>query len=242
MIKHLHIGRSDIIGRYYASLPNTLVISHNELSTIRDIEFSIVSISAFNPARKNEIIRADDFIDQLCQSLPLKCNVIYFSSARVLDFELRERHAAYVDNKNSDEMRLREFFPDLSVVYLPLILPLCYSDKNFFLETFFKNLKAGSVVFDVAPDSSWNFIHPSDLKFLIQKAHLLAKKQLLVSRRSFTGHDFVRFARHLVKVESVEFGSGIYQYPVKSDIKTLYGKFDFFKNFDWLDLLYRMYR
>lgn len=242
MIKHLHIGRSDAIGRYYSSLSNTLVIGHHELSLIKKTEFSSVSISAFNPARKNDVDHSDDFIKRLCLSIPSWCHVIYFSTARVLDSEHTMRHAAYVRNKISDEMYLSNFFDNLSVVYLPLIIPTCQNDKNVFLEMFFRNLKLGSVVFDVDLDSSWNFIHPTDLKFLVSNTETLGRKQLLVSKKSFTGHDFLKFGKYLGEVRSVRFGSGVVNYPVKNEMKTFYGKFDFFDDLNWLDTLHRIYK
>ena len=242
MIKHLHIGRSDIIGRYYSSLTNTLVIGHDELPSIKKFEFSSVSISAFNPTRKNKIIHSDVFINRLRLYLPSWCHVIYFSTARVLDSEHSVRHDAYVRNKISDEMYLRSFFDKLSVVYLPLIIPMSNNDKNFFLEVFFRNLKLGSIVFDVDIDSSWNFIHPTDLKFLIFNIKSLGRKQLLVSKKSFTGHDFVKFGKYLERICSIKFGSGIFHYPAKNEIKTLYGKFDFLNNLNWLESLHKIYK
>ena len=242
MYEHVHIGASDIIGRHYATLPKVLVISHHELSCLPKTGVKSVSISAFDPLRKSEIVPSVDFIDSVCLALPSSCKIIYFSSARVLERNSSSRHAIYVENKMFDEVRLRAVFPNLSVVYLPLVIPLHHSDKNEFLGTFFGNLKSELVTFDVGADSSWNFIHPSDLNLLIDNIDSLHRRQLLVSKRAFTGHDFVRFAREVGKVNLVEFGEGVFHYPTYSDTAILYAEFDYFDNFDWLILLHRLYK
>tara|TARA_Y100000996_G_scaffold348036_1_gene286525 strand:- start:2637 stop:3308 length:672 start_codon:yes stop_codon:yes gene_type:complete len=222
-------------------LPNIKVIGHDELYSIKEKKPESVSISAFDPKRKIAINRSSNFISEVCSLIPKHCKVIYFSTARILDNATEPRHAAYVENKVHDEIQLRAFFDNVSIVYLPLIIPQSREDKNFFIETFFKNLKSRSIVFDVSLDSSWNFIHPSDLKIITNNINKLTEKQLLINKKSFTGHDFVSFAKQLCSLKSITYGDKIVRYPEAIKTNVMYGEYDFFSNYNWLKVLDEIY-
>lgn len=236
----LHIGKVDAIGQGLLQFSDFEVISHNELYN-RDLErYEVISVSSFNPIRKREISRSCPFVNDICKLIDKKKVVIYFSSCRVIENDASNL-SPYCENKRADEIRLSSSFPLLKVVYLPLLASETVISNNVFFNTFFSNLRARAVHFDVHQDSSWNFVSPLDISELITHADLLGTSQAMLSKSSVSARSMADFFFKKGMVDVFSFGPRRVDYPSKICTPVIFSDTDLGADISWLERIMVLY-
>lgn len=237
----LHIGSNDVIGRSLKQCNTVDVVSHISVKEINLSNYDVISVSAFDPARK-KITRSC----KLIQILIRNCSgnnqkIIYYTTCRVFDDVLTDRHKHYVNNKLSDVASLRSHFRDVSVVYLPIIIPNSVRDNSPFFENFFKNFLENRVQFDVAVTSSWNFIKSSEFVNLIHNHEVLENEQCLLSQNPVEIGQMITYLGATKKSFEMKFGDQRVDYPGDTSIKKIFSIIDTGASLEWLSKLRDIY-
>lgn len=241
MAQFLHIGSNDAIGRSLKYSTNVQVISHHDAHDIDFSEFEVISLSAFDPSRKKRLKPSDitELLKARCSAASTK--ILYYSTCRVFDDTVNERHLNYVRNKVSDEVSLLDHFSNVSIVYLPIIIPTSVKDNSPFFKNLFMHLSHKRVRFDVSGYSTWNFIHASEFSRLLHYHHQLDKRQTLVSQTSIAVNQILDHFGVSAASWSVELGDLTTHFPSKNTLPRWIAQNDAGLNLTWLTELKALY-
>lgn len=232
MLKHIHIGKKDLIGHSLKS-SGFRVISHHEINNINLKNIDKISISAFDPNRKNlHCTDRDIFIDSVCELFPKEIKVLYFSSLRQLDNS--PGYEIYRSNKESDIKILKSHFKNVSVCFLPNIVCSYSRYTSHFIKTLKKNYDISLFKFDTSSDSSWNFIMSNEISKNLMKLFEYKTCTILSHNNTKLGDIY----KHIVKKKPdihVNMSDGIRKYPQNTPQKKFYTEDNLGLNLDWLD-------
>ena len=216
---HLHIGKNNILGRAFANYANSVhIISHTELRDFEISKFTKISISAFDPTLKKTLSpNGDKLLDILRQKTSEEPEIIFFSTARVLQEDFPERHRTYIQNKNICVQNLRKNWKNVSTIFLPNIIPITKQDHSAFIDSFLSNLKKNIVSFDCSENSYWNFVDPVSVVRWVESVKKLPHEILVINENPIYVSDFIEFAVSTNGAESLKItlGQKFLAYPEK---------------------------
>lgn len=244
---HLHIGKNNVIGRALSNMANTTVLSTEEFITSRinfSSHYSLVSVSAFDPNWKNNIIQTGDFLTS-CIKKKISSDVrfVYISTARALEKMCAERHRIYVDNKNWIYKNLSKHFSNSSCIYVPNIIPDISPGVSPLIDKYLFNLRKGIVQFDLNLESTWNFVDAASLAPCIESYTLAGGHYLLRSDKQISVADFLKIAKkRLSSAVKVEVGLKNKIYPEICGSSINFKTIELYLNDnEWLDKMVQAY-
>ena len=224
-----HIGKNDPIG-YSLIKQGYNVFSHSDRHQL-GTSVSHLSISAFDPIRKNNISSKSFLIESVCNIFPATTKILYFSSLRQLEFDTK--YANYRINKKLDIDLLRKHFNNLSVCYLPNLVCSYNKYESRFLSMLRKNNEKNKLKFDLNMNSSWNFIMSDEIAYYYEKMFKQKEFSLLSSDNTTLGQisDYLqtRNPNISIVVENEE-----KSYPEVMPEKIIYARKNLGANANWL--------
>jgi hypothetical protein len=232
--KHLHIGSNNAIGRALALMPDVICCSHNEVNDIEFFNFEFISISAFDPIKKTRLVEDPvDFI-KMVSRFPKSTKIVYFSTARIFDESTEKNRSIYVKNKHSEESILSSLFKDLSIFFLPNLIPQHPADNSPFFNRMKKNYANNFVHFDVTPESTWNFIYPSDISKALLRLESALHKQILLSETSTSAAQMVEELLSMKDLNVIYSGNKTHHYPNRGLCPEIFTMGDAGQNSSWI--------
>lgn len=234
MKNHLHIGRNNIVGRAFERMPNVLCRTHDEVSNMEDFNFDLISISAFDPIKKTLFVKNPSCFIKMVSRFPEASKIVYFSTARVFGKILEKQYSNYVKNKLVEESVLSSLFENLSIFYLPNLIPKYPTDNSPFFDIVKKNYKNNRASFDVSPKSTWNFIYPSDIPLAIEDLRYSLPKQILLSETSISVTQIVEKLNKHKELNVLFSENRVEHYPNRDLCSCIYTANDAGRNLTWI--------
>ncbi|MDB4202991.1 hypothetical protein N9767_01275 [Planktomarina temperata] len=218
MIRHLHIGKNNVIGRAFTRSGNVNVIASNEINKVDLNSYDKISISAFDPLLK-EKLGNDKLVSNILERINSDIEILYFSTVRAFEYKIPSRHISYAANKKASAQRLLSHAPHAKIVYLPNILPKTNKDQSNFIKMFHNNLINGFIRFDVSKDSSWNFICPDSLVTALNIDDFKDKHNVFINKTWITALQLVEAARlHYARDFEINYGDKKVVYPAAASL------------------------
>ena len=234
---HLHIGRNNVIARALGQMPDIICCGHDEVKNIEGFKFDLISISAFDPVKKTKLVEDPSNFIEMVSFLPKTAKIVYYSTARVFDNVSKNLHSNYIKNKLLEENVLFSLFKDVSIFYLPNLIPECSEDNSPFFSMVKKNYKDNFVSFDVTPESTWNYIYPSDIPQSLTDLERVLTKQILLSKTSISVAQIVDKLIGRRNLNVFYNGDKTEDYPNRDLCSCIYTSNDAGQNLSWVENL-----